>query len=113
MSNRLKKHSPVLYYLAKCKQPAANSIIQKAEPELIDCVSDICHNILKGNAKLSTTQKQKLSKYKQQIRKIANKTTTRRQKRKLIQKGGFLGTILAPLLGGLIGPLIKGLFPQQ
>lgn len=108
MSKRVKKYLPTLQLLAKCDKHTANSVVKSAKPEFLSCVSDICHNILQDRVKLSPKEKQKLFKYKQQIRKIAKKSTTQKSKRELIQKGGFLAAILGPLLGSIIGPIAKG-----
>lgn len=107
--HRLKNHALTLEYLAKCKQRQANSIIKNAEPDLIHCLSDVCHNILKGNVALSDAARSNLGKYKSHIRKVANKKTTAKHKRTLIQKGGFLGALLKPLLGVVAGPLLKSI----
>lgn len=110
MKNRLKKHSKTLRFLASCDKKVANNIIKHGDTDLINCMSDVCHNILKGNVRLSTPQKQLLQKYKQKIRKIAGKKTTTKAKKTLLQSGGFLGALLAPLIGGVLGPL---LFPNK
>lgn len=112
MIKRLKRHAKTLEFLAKCDKHTANTIIKAAKPDLLCCVSDICYNILQGKAKLSSSQKKQLAKYKSHIRKLADKSTTAKTKKTLIQKGGFLGSILAPLLGGIISPLAKGLLGQ-
>ena len=109
MSKRVKKYSPTLQFLANCDKKTANSIVRSAKPDFLCCISDICHNILKDKVKLTAKEKKKLSTYKHQIRKIANKSTTNKSKRVLIQKGGFLGAILAPLIGSLLGPIAKTL----
>lgn len=110
MIKRLKKHAGTLQFLAKCDKHTANTIIKGAKPDLLCCISDICYNILQGKAKLSVNQKAELAKYKTHLRKIADKKTTNKTKKTLIQKGGFLGTLLAPLIGSILGPLAKGLF---
>ena len=75
--------------------------------------SDMIHNLMKGNLRLSSKQKGKLRRYKQQLRFLAkpsSKSLTSKKKY-LIQKGGFL-PFLAPLIPLLIkaatiaGPLI-------
>lgn len=103
MTKRVKKFTDTLNYLSSCDKHTGKAIINTAKPELINCFSDICHNVLKGKVNLSDSEKKKLGKYKNHIRKIANKKTTQKSKKILIQKGGFLGAILAPLLGSLFG----------
>ena len=109
MSKRLKKHAQTLKYLSKCDRHNANSIINGASNDLLHCFSDICHNILKGNVELSKAEQQRLARHKTKIRQIANKKTAQKNKKKLIQKGGFLGTLLAPLIRMFVGPVAKSL----
>ena len=109
MSKRLKRHAHTLKYLGKCDKNTARAIIGSASKDLLHCFSDICHNILKGNVNLSKAERQKLIRHKNTIRKIADTKTTAKNKKKLIQKGGFLGTLLAPLIRMVIGPLAKSI----
>lgn len=109
MTKRIKKFAKTLDYLATCDKHTGKAIIKSASKELLNCFSDICYNILKGRLDLSTNDKKKLSKHKSAIRTIANKKTTAQTKKQLIQRGGFLGSLLVPLLGGIIAPLAKGI----
>lgn len=113
MSKRLKKFAPTLEYLARCDKTTAKSIIDKAQPQFINCVSDICHNLLQGKVKLTSEEKKRLKKYKTQLRTVAKKSSSKKTKKTIIQKGGFLGAILAPLLGSLIGPLVSTIFKKR
>jgi hypothetical protein len=109
MSHRLKKHAKTLKFLSECDRHTSNSIIKTAKPDLLCCIADICYNILRGKVKLSPIAKKRLAKYKKHIRKIADKKTTANTRRSLIQKGGFLGSILAPLIGTILKPLAQGI----
>lgn len=113
MSSRLRKFAPTLQYLAKCDKHNAKSIVNNSKPEFVNCISDICHNILRNKVILTPKEKKKLSKYKHQIRRIARPKTTKKTKKVLIQKGGFLSAILAPLLGSVIGPLVNSIFNKK
>lgn len=86
MSKRLKQHADTLKYLSSCDSHTDRSIITEATPSLSCCFSEICHN-------------------KNHLRKIANRKTTTKVKKRLIQKGGFLSALLAPLVG-----LVSSLF---
>lgn len=110
MSKRLQRHAKTLEYLSGCDKNVGNSIINSAKSDLICCISEICHNLLKGNVELSNDQSTKLAKYKNQIRSVAGKKASIKSKKKLIQKGGFLTALLGTLASTLLGPLVKGLF---
>ena len=73
MSKRLDKFAPTLHYLATCDSQSAKSVIKHAKPQLVNCFSDICHNLLKGKVRLSTKEKNRLTKYRSHIRRVAKK----------------------------------------
>lgn len=78
----------------------------KKDKKFVNCLCECCLNILNGNVHLSASQKRKLNSKKTTLRKICSKRTSLKNKQKLIQKGGFLGAILGPIvsiLGGLLG----------
>ena len=88
------------------------SIAKSASPDLIHCLSEVCYNLLRGAVEISARDKKKLSKYKTHIRKVASKGTSVKSKRTLIQKGGFLPSLLAPLapvIGSILSPLVKSM----
>lgn len=111
MSKRIKRHAKALHYLASCDSNISKSVIKASKPDLICCLSEICHNLLRGNIPLTTKEKTKLTRYKKEIRGVADKKLTQQSKKRLIQKGGFLSALLAPLVS-LVGPLVKSIFEK-
>ena len=73
MSARLQKHGSTLCFLCKSKPSVIRSIIKDADKDFIDCVSECCCNVLKGNVALTPKQKSKLLKYKTALRSVAKK----------------------------------------
>lgn len=99
MAQRVKNHLSELCVLAKCPPKQRKAYLQHATKELITCLSECCANALKGHVPLSTSQKKALSRHKKHIREVANKRNShRKRKDTLIQKGGFLGSLLGPIL---------------
>ena len=98
MSARLQKHSSTLCFLCKSKPSVIRSIIKDADKDFIDCVSECCCNVLKGNVALTSKQKSKLLKHKTALRSVAKKNTSLKRKKVLIQKGGFLSALIGPYL---------------
>ena len=86
-----------------------DSIVQK---EVIDCVRECCLNIIKGTIKLNSAQKQKLRPRENHLLLISSKKVPVAQKKKIInQKGGaLLGLLLKPLIGPVIGFILRGAF---
>ena len=108
-SQALKSNADLLKTLHKCKPNAQKAFISGAPNHLIKLLCEVCLNILKGNVGLKSSEKSKLVKYKSSLRSLAKKSTSQTQRRKLLQRSGFLGAILTPLLGSLLKPLAKSL----
>jgi uncharacterized protein YbcI len=69
---------------------------------------EIAINILRGNVKLSERQRKNLRKYKRNVRALAlKKTPVKTRVRMLSQKGGFIGHLLAPVLGMLASSILS------
>ena len=87
--DRLKKHSSTLKILQKAPASTRNSILQKASKELIRCVCECAHNILKGSVPLTKYRKQKLRKHKAALRQLADKKIALEKKEKSHKKADF------------------------
>ena len=107
MSSRVKRQAPVLLTLAKAHPHVCKAILRGADKDLLQCLSECALNILRGNVKLAPTDKARLTKYKQKLRKVANKKVSLKQKHRLVQTGGFVPALLLPLLAPLLIPLAK------
>ena len=81
--------------------------------EFLDCITKCAKNILRSNMLLSAKQKNALCRNKQNLRRLSIKKTTLKKKRQIIQKGGFLGAILAPIVATLQGSLVSSLFCKR
>ena len=105
MSKRLKKHAGLLHYLTRCPNKVKREILKSGDKELMNTLCECSFNILRGTVPLTQTQKRKLKTFKKQLRVLASRTTSQRNKRALLQKGGFLGALLAPL-GGILSSIL-------
>jgi hypothetical protein len=110
MSKRIKKHAETLKLLAKSKGPMATRIVAGADRELINCLCECAKNVIKGHVKLTAKQKAKLKTHKNGIRRLVKKKVSLKTKKKILQKGGFLPALLAPIAGAVLGPLLGRLF---
>lgn len=85
-----------------------NSILKAADPELIKALCDCSLNILRGNVQVTKTVKDRLGKYKKELRALSCPKRKLSFKRKLIiQRGGFLPPLLGALLSGVIGAYLS------
>lgn len=107
---RLRDHKHMLHVLKNCDSKIRKLILKHAHPELIKTLCEICMNVLRGNAKISTKCKQKLKNYKNPLRKIVSCRVGLNSKKKiLVQQGGFLPVLLGSILSGVLGNIIERL----
>ena len=108
MTRRLKDNAHALHILSKSSSKRRKAILKHAHKELITCLCECALNVLKGRVPLSPTQKKKLTRHKKHLRALADKKSSHaKRKRLLVQKGGFLGSLLAAILGTLGGLLFS------
>ena len=110
MSDRMRRFLPMLRRINKLGDKTKRQYVKKCNKEFIDCISECAKNVLRGNVPLKSSQIGRLRRHKQDLRALSIKKTSLRKKRRILQKGGFLGAILTPvlsLLGGLISNAIR------
>ena len=107
-TSKLRKTFEKVRILSVATPHVRKQLLQQGGREVVDCISECCVNILKGNVHLSPKQKSCLTKYKHKLREIAKKKVSLQQKKKIIQQGGFLlGAILAPVASVLASLLFR------
>lgn len=88
-------------------------ILKEGGTELTKSICECVLNVLKENVPLTRDQVSKLEHHKDSLRKIADRKTSMKVKRDIInQKGGFLGPILVPVLSSLATSLLSGLIKK-
>lgn len=97
-SNRVLKNINFLKYLCTCNPKQRKASITLADPDAILALVECCINVLCGNVKLTDGQKKRLRKHRTVLRRICRKIPISKRKHILVQKGGFLPFLLAPLL---------------
>lgn len=111
------KHQDYLTLLSKTKNPASRKkLIDAGDNGQIGAVAECIQNIVDGNVPLSREHLRYLQRYKNVLRRLADKCRGKKKKeyrQKLLkQNGGFL-PFLVPLavkaLGGLFGGLLGNL----
>jgi hypothetical protein len=110
MSKRLKKFAPLIKQLHKSTPAKRKKLLREQlnKKEFVHCVCECAKNLLKGKVPLSPSQKRSLRKKRNSLHRLAQRRVSLREKKKIIQKGGFLGALLGPIasvLGGLLGGL--------
>ena len=97
MSDRTRKYLPILKRIQRLGEKAKKQFIKKCDEDFIDCV----------NVPLKPTQLRRLRRERSNVRVLASKKTSLKKKRRILQKEGFLGALLPPVLG-VLGSLLLG-----
>lgn len=103
----LNNHRQTLLLLSKAKPRAARKIINSAPSPLIKTISEICLNILNGVIKIPSSKKKILSKHKSSLRQMASPANLSVKRKILVQRGGFIATVLSLALPFLIKGVSK------
>ena len=105
MSEKTKRQGELLRCLCRAKPPAIKAILKNATPQLIHTLCECCHNVLKGNVPLTKHQKTRLRRHKTSLRELTKKKLTVKKRKQILQRGGFIGALLGPVLSVLKGVL--------
>ena len=84
----IKKYGHFLQGLTQIPGKYRQKMIHDCPKKVIDCVGECCLNIIKGNVKLSSAQKQKLRRRKNHLLLISSKKVPMAQKKKIINQKG-------------------------
>ena len=96
-----KKHGSMVIAMMQATPQTRKKLVKDSPSEVIRCVSECCHNVLKGNVHLSSAQKKKLYPNRQHLRRLASKSISVKKKKQILnQKGGFLSLLAPALLPG-------------
>jgi len=107
----MKKYLPTLRRINRLGDRAKRGVIKYCDKHLIDCFCECSKNILKGNVPLKEPHLRRLRREKKNLRALALKKTPLKKKRKILQKGGFIGALLTPvlsILGNILGGAVGG-----
>lgn|SRR5678815_1161302 len=102
MSALVAKYLPLIKKFKKLKPSEKRKLISEDE-KFIQCVCEVCLNLIKGNVPLNRPQKVKLRRYRNIIKKLSLNIKNLKNKKKLLQRGGG---VFLPLLFSVIAPLI-------
>lgn len=106
--------------LKRRKNPGAmKRLIDLADKNEVDAISEIVLNAYRGNIQLSPTLIKQLGRNRRAAQRLINKNVSLLEKKKILktkQVGGFIGAILGslaglvlkPLLGHIVGRITRG-----
>ena len=86
-------------------RPKARKKAMLQTPGVKRLLRALAYNVLKGNVPMSRSQFQKLTRFKKSVRLLSCSDISDRRRLALVQKGGLLPALIAPLLGSVLGGL--------
>lgn len=104
----LKKHIPILEYIRTLNSKEQKGLIKNANRDLLKVLSAIALNLIKKNIELSKTDITRLKKHENSIKKLAQKKHSNNVRKKILQKGGFLSSLLSvvpALIAGILSSI--------
>jgi hypothetical protein len=109
MTKRMRANVDFLSDLQHASPGGKRSIIRQSTQPQISTLNEISKNVLQRRIKLNPKQRQQLSRYRNLMRKMADKKIPYQRKKKMI--GGQLGLI--PLLLSVAAPFISKLIKRR
>ena len=88
----------MIKYLDEAKEDTRRGAMRCCSRQMRDSMSEIAANLLIGNIPLTVHQFSKLKQYAKDIDALSKKKTRALKRREVLQKGGFLSTLLGPVV---------------
>ena len=108
MAPSVKTHRAVLQVLQSAKPNLRKAILRESDKALVYAICEICDNLLLGNIPLTTAQKSKLKRYRNDLRRLAQKGEGWKAKKEhLVQKGGAFLPLLLSAVASVLPMLFK------
>lgn len=108
MDKEFKSNAFILKCLFDADCASSKRLIAGADKKLVKILCVICKNIIRGKVGLKPLEKNRLKKYKKQLRFLSKRGDWQKKKRVFIQKGsGLLPAILAPLISIIVSSFLK------
>ena len=108
MSDRMKRNIDALRVLSKASPRLRKAILVNADSDLLFALCEIALNVINGTVRLTPGNKKALKKHQRTIRTLLSRRSSINKKRKiLVQRGGFLSTLLVPAITLLTALLTK------
>jgi hypothetical protein len=95
--------------LKRMSKAGRKKYLKTCSKESVIRICECVKNLLNGNVPLNSSHLKKLSRHRQSLRKLAAQGTSLKIRKQVLQRGGFLGTLL-PILLPAVTSLLGGLF---
>ena len=87
MSRLLEDHRHFLHLLRVAKKDQRNALLRTIDKTQLRALSEIAHNVIKGTVVLTPEEKLRLKRFKQIINVLGRKSSTRKERLRVVQRG--------------------------
>lgn len=105
--SHVREHFGFLDYLRSITPKRQKLLMKGADPQILAAFSEIALNLMKKNIDLKPREKARLRPYEKQVYQLSLKKNSSKKKKELMQKGGFLGTLISTLVPVLLGTILS------
>ena len=102
----------LLKILHKTTPNVRKKLLSTFPKEMMQLLSECALNILKGTVVLKKGQKEKLRRHRRKLHTLADKKASKKDKEKVVQNGGFLSSLIGPIIEAALEPLVKTVVPN-
>ena len=106
-TSRVREHIDILKYLQKISPRRQKAIIKAVDRPILEALSEIALNLIKKNIQLSPSQIEKLKPFEEQIYQLSLRGHGVSKKKRILQRGGFIGALLGSVLPIVLSSLIS------
>ena len=107
MSENVYQLAPVVITLRSLKPKQRKTVVDCLNRNHLRGLTEVAVNIVKNSIPLSSDDTKTCRRWRKSLRLLALKRYPGKEKRRILQQGGFLGAIL-PVLASVLGAVISG-----
>lgn len=104
--SHFKANAPFFKFLATLSPKRQKALIKGADKEILYALSEIALNIMRRRVSFSESEKKKLRPFEKQFYELSKKKHNLKKRKVIVQKGGFLGTLLGTVLPVIISSVL-------
>ena len=108
-TKRIERNAVVLSALSKASATTRNAVIASAKKDLVYALVDCAKAIIKRRVPLTRAQLNRILRLTADVRVLVSRGATLDERKRVLQKGGFISALLGPALKILAPALLGGL----
>lgn len=107
-TTRIERNRAALVALNKLGDRLASDLVPSLSGDTLKAIVECAKNIILQRVRLSGEQLAWMRDRERDLRTLISKSTTNATRVRILQQGGFLGKLLAPIIGGIVSLFSPG-----